>query len=1068
MNIDMQVCGLLIVAIITIFTKTQKTLGLFREKIFRWVVGMCALTLVLDILSLVFIGKLGIWNEHLINAACKVYVVSLTWTGWTAFVYMLLDSVSRGSHKRMLICTALLNWVVMILAFALPIDIVSKDGVTYTEGPSTIVVYISAAIYAGLILYARHYGKEVLNNRKKLGMILWVFFAVAAAGIQFFNKNLLLISFALAFGSLILFVLIENPEANLDKTLGCFNSYAKSLFVGSLLEEKADFSSMRISLKTNFFVTNPQEVTGPFLLKIANHLSKDDDIKLFKENDISFVIISKDKSKLRPIAEEFSKWIVEEGKNFSTNFSDLFLINILENPYALESKDEIDQLFAFARREKIYEYGSINVIDENVLRMFNVQKYLLSGENIPDEYKDEVERAALSEKKKKSLEMIDVIASEFDSVFYVDTDTGFITPYAMNNDVDYGFSEVFSSDVHFSDALKNFIEKFVFEDDRKNVLEKGTYDNILSALKETKSITFTFRGVVNGEARYYQIRFVKVGNESEAPSAFVFGLIDKDDEIKKQKAEEMEKEQYNAVVKALSSEYANIYFVQLDSNTFIPYSSSERVSDTVGIEAFSNIPFDVGAKTFVSSIVCNEDKERMLKVIETPYIKEQLKDKQYYTEIYKNEVSEYCEMKCVRVDEKESVSTVVLGFANKDDEIRDRMKQAQMLREALEKAEAANKSKTDFLFNMSHDIRTPMNAIMGFNKMAIRDIDSKEKVLDYLSKTQKSGDILLSLINDILDMSRIESGKVQLNEESFAVENIFTDIAPMMYELAKPKNIKVSFSFGEIKNKYILCDIMRTQRILVNIISNGVKYSKNEGYVKVNCSEIESEDSEKARYKFIIEDNGIGMSKEFQKHLFEHFSREENSTTSGIQGTGLGLALCKSLTEIMGGEITAESEQGVGSTFTVIIPFKKQEENAATAEENGNSDISDFELKGKRILLVEDNLLNREIACDILDEYGAIVEEAENGQIAVDMVKGNDDNYYDLILMDIQMPIMNGYEAATQIREFVPDRHIPIIALSANAFAEDKQKSLAAGMDDHIAKPINIDKLIAAIANVIK
>ena len=394
--------------------------------------------------------------------------------------------------------------------------------------------------------------------------------------------------------------------------------------------------------------------------------------------------------------------------------------------------------------------------------------------------------------------------------------------------------------------------------------------------------------------------------------------------------------------------------------------------------------------------------------------------------------------------------------------------QRASLEEAKEKAEAANRSKTSFLFNMSHDIRTPMNAIVGFTNMAIKNIDDKEKVLDSLNKTQKSSELLLSLVNDVLEMSRIESGKRELVLENGNVLNAFDHIDSVLMELAKAKDIDLSFEIKDIRDPFILVDRTRFNRVLLNLGTNAIKYTKSGGWVKLTATQLDREEGDTRYYQFTVEDNGMGMSREFQEHMFEEFSREVNTTTSGIQGTGLGLSVTKAFVDIMNGTIECESELGKGTKFTVVFPNTVREPDASESDKASEEENLTAKLKGKRVLLVEDNELNREIATDILqEEVGLVVETAEDGTVAVDIMRKMGPQFVDFILMDIQMPYMNGYDATKAIREMYPDRHIPIIALSANAFAEDKQKSLEVGMDDHVEKPIDVGHLLTAMSRFI-
>ena len=399
--------------------------------------------------------------------------------------------------------------------------------------------------------------------------------------------------------------------------------------------------------------------------------------------------------------------------------------------------------------------------------------------------------------------------------------------------------------------------------------------------------------------------------------------------------------------------------------------------------------------------------------------------------------------------------------------IRFERKHNRELEQAKSEAEAANIAKSTFLFNMSHDIRTPINAIKGFTDIAVKYYDDKARAMDSLTKVQESCDVLISLVNNILDMSRIESGKAEIHENKISISEIFTNIKPMLEELADGKNITLDFHISDIRDTHVLCDLVHTHQILVNLITNAVKYTQDGGNVWASVSQLDTDSTGGVgSYRFTVKDNGYGMSPAFQKTAFDLFSREESSTTSGIQGTGLGLPLCKKITEMMGGTITLESEQGFGSTFTVILPLKIVEEEE-TGEKAEADSAETVDLKGKKLLLVDDNELNREIAAEILEEQEIIVETAEDGRAAVEILRLKGPAYFDGILMDIQMPYMNGYEATKAIRSMYPNDKIPIIALSANAFEEDRVKSLEAGMNAHIAKPINVEELVRVLSEMI-
>ena len=381
-------------------------------------------------------------------------------------------------------------------------------------------------------------------------------------------------------------------------------------------------------------------------------------------------------------------------------------------------------------------------------------------------------------------------------------------------------------------------------------------------------------------------------------------------------------------------------------------------------------------------------------------------------------------------------------------------------------AQAASSAKTAFLFNMSHDIRTPLNAITGFTAMAKKSVDDRDKLVDYLEKIDTSGEQLLNIINQILEMSRIESGKSQVDLTAVSIKEKYEAMAIVLSEQSQEMGIDFMYSLNDIRHDYVLADDAKVSSIILNVAGNAMKYTQKGGIIEMSLTEIDARCEGKATYLLKLSDNGIGMSEEYLKVLFEPFTREKNSTVCKVQGTGLGMSIVKNFVDLMGGDIEVKSAVGVGTRFLITLDFEiaSCKEKSAGAKAFAGEEVFD----GMRVLLVEDNELNREIAEDILAEKSIAVETAENGKEAVDVLRKKGASYYGAILMDIQMPVMNGYEATAQIRRMYPDVHIPIIALSANAFAEDKEASLKAGMDGHVAKPINIDELFNELTLVTK
>lgn len=387
---------------------------------------------------------------------------------------------------------------------------------------------------------------------------------------------------------------------------------------------------------------------------------------------------------------------------------------------------------------------------------------------------------------------------------------------------------------------------------------------------------------------------------------------------------------------------------------------------------------------------------------------------------------------------------------------------ADEIEKAAKKAQNANEAKTRFLFNMSHDIRTPMNAIIGFTVLLEKHIDDRDKVKDYINKIKSSSEMLLSIINHVLEMARIESGKMTLDNNVVDVYGVKQSLEAVFEPALKNKRLIMTYD-SHLQHQYIIGDETKIKEILLNVISNSVKYTQRGGQINIIVNEMPGTFDDRALYKVIVADTGIGMSKEYLPHIFETFTREKTSTETKVDGTGLGLPIVKSLLEMMGGKIEVDSELGKGTTITITVefPIAKNEKSADSDKENT---VKQSDNGGGRILLAEDNDLNAEIAVTLLTERGFEVDRAKDGAVCIDMVKEKPVDYYKLILMDIQMPNKNGYRTTEEIRTLGDRRaFIPIIAMTANAFDEDKQKAAAAGMNGYIAKPIDVDVLMKTI-----
>ena len=402
----------------------------------------------------------------------------------------------------------------------------------------------------------------------------------------------------------------------------------------------------------------------------------------------------------------------------------------------------------------------------------------------------------------------------------------------------------------------------------------------------------------------------------------------------------------------------------------------------------------------------------------------------------------------------------------KQEQEKDEKYKAELLI-AAKKAEAANEAKTEFLQRMSHDIRTPINGIRGLVNMADHYADDMERQTEYRTKVKEASNLLLELVNDVLDMSKLESGEIVLEEIPFNLSSISREVFVVIEQMAAEQNIRVAWEKKEITHRDFIGSPGYVKRVMMNILSNAVKYNKENGQIYVSCVEIPSEQPEMTTMEFVCRDTGIGMAEEFQKHIFEPFAQEHTGSRAKFAGTGLGMAISKKLVEEMGGTITFESKKGVGSTFVIRVPFKI-DLDADKREES--KDVSEKSIKGMHVLLAEDNELNMEIAEFLLQNEGAEVTKAWNGQEIVELFRKSESGEFDVILMDIMMPIINGYEAAKRIRSLDREdaKKIPIIAMTANAFTEDRIRAKEAGMDEHVAKPIDVELLIKVIHKLVK
>lgn len=520
------------------------------------------------------------------------------------------------------------------------------------------------------------------------------------------------------------------------------------------------------------------------------------------------------------------------------------------------------------------------------------------------------------------------------------------------------------------------------------------------------------------------------------------------------------------VIEGLSVDYESILYCDLDGDKLLPYRMSSRI-ETQFDGKLQVRPYSQILKGYISYWIHPEDKELVRERTAPDYIREHLSHQKSYHFNYRyveddGEIK-FLQMRIVDVGKKDKISQVVLGIRNIDEEMLQELKQKQILQDALATAKRADAAKNAFLSNMSHDMRTPLNAILGFLKLAQNSLSNRTALVSYLEKIDTAGRQILDLVEKVLEFSYAEPQEDSVFEDECNLKELIDETYESLRPRFEQKNVAFVVDTKQANNLSVYADREKLGKILRHLIGNAVKFTQ-QGCVTVALFE-EKAANGFAKYRFEVKDTGIGIEQDYLEKIFEPFERVSNTTMSGIYGAGLGLTICKQLTEMLGGTVEASSVHGEGSTFTLNLSLRLQDKNKKKA----NAENAYDRLKGRKILLVEDNEINREIETEILQNFGFVVDTAENGQIAVDKMIACNHGDYDLVLMDIQMPVMDGREATHVIRTLDDKEkaNIPIIALSANAFESDKRASMEIGMDEHLPKPIDVELLLKTIADIL-
>ena len=597
-------------------------------------------------------------------------------------------------------------------------------------------------------------------------------------------------------------------------------------------------------------------------------------------------------------------------------------------------------------------------------------------------------------------------------------------------------------------------------------------------LFETGQTHFEFHTHDDRDDSY--IRILVLLHRNEDNGHVIARYIHHDETIQKRTEIELKNQERLSleVIQALSADFENIYIVNTADMTVEVRKQAGYTVDRVPIGQSIRLSYDDAWSSYIGNTVHPDDVEALLEARRMDRILEELEHRSEYTHTFRAYLSGklfYIQLKITRLDEQR----IILGFRDTSSLVEEENKHRMQLEDALQAAEQANRAKTVFLNNVSHDIRTPMNAIIGYTLLAEEHLSDTARVQSYLKKIQTSSRHLLSLINDVLDMSRIESGMVTLKETRVSLSQILHGVNDIVDADIRSKQQYLEVVSERVTNDIVWCDKIRLCQVLLNCLSNSIKYTPEGGSISLRLIQTGCSDTGYASYEIRVKDTGIGMSEEFLEHIFEPFTREQNSTVSGVTGTGLGMSICRNMVELMGGTIHVNSNRNAGTEFIIQLNFrictaeeaaKVQEEICRQSADNGKYRRIEKYIRGMKVLLVEDNELNREIAAELLMEKGAEVAIAVNGAEAVETVIESEKGSLDLILMDIQMPVMNGYEAASRIRS-LPDPEkaaIPIIALSANAFEEDRKRSEENGINAHMSKPIDISELTEVIGRIMK
>ena len=621
---------------------------------------------------------------------------------------------------------------------------------------------------------------------------------------------------------------------------------------------------------------------------------------------------------------------------------------------------------------------------------------------------------------------------------------------------------------NFDEYVRRYADNFILDEEKEEFIDWHLCANMKRRLLHEEKFTYHYHSVSKeGKDSYYEAYVVKGKTDDETFDAFlgyrnIDSILYKEKEIQEKLQKALNEARLgNEIISSIARTYQYISRIDIQADYFEEISNR----DVEHLKYIHSGTLSENNKRVCRGLVAEEYQDAFEKFTDISTLPERMKDEESVVMEYRMKDGSWHSLRFIekKRDETGRLTHVLCAIRS----ISDAKRREQTLIYQVAEAKKDAAVKTRFLSNMSHDIRTPMNAIVGFSGLLEKNLQNEKKAKEYLGKIQSSSNLLLMIINQILEMARIESGTAALQLKAEDMDALFHRVNTVFEEDIRKKNLQY-YADLDIRHHYVVCDQTKLQEIMLNIISNAIKYTPEGHSIHVEIHEAASENPSKIHYIFSCEDTGIGMSEEYLPHIYEEFSREHSTTENKVPGTGLGLPIIKSMIELMGGSIQVESRQGIGTKFTIDLSFDIALKEEVYGSEDTIESSAIHTIKGKRILLVEDNELNAEIAKTVLEDVGALITRAENGQQALELFKEKPAGTFDAILMDLMMPVMDGYTATRKIRELERSdaKTVPIIAMTANAFQEDAEKCIAVGMNAHLAKPLDIEKMKNTIKDI--